>query len=103
MSTFTEISGCFQPGQAKVGRGPTPLAVSQSVRYRIFRLQASYLSATSHTGRKPCRVKSLYKKRFWPIPIQKPAPLWKYNTSYGTPTRFVYKSYDVLNMGPQRN
>ncbi len=25
MSTFTEITGCFQPGQAKVGPGPTPL------------------------------------------------------------------------------
>ncbi len=25
MSTFTEISGCFQPGQAKVGPRPTPL------------------------------------------------------------------------------
>ncbi len=32
--------------------------------YRIFRLQASYLSATSHTGRKSCRVKSLHMKRF---------------------------------------
>ncbi len=38
-------------------------ALPQSVRYRIFRLQPSYLSATSHTGRQPCRVKSL--KRFW--------------------------------------
>ncbi len=36
-----------------------------SVRYIIFHLQASYLSATSHTGRKSCRVKSLYMKRFW--------------------------------------
>jgi hypothetical protein len=43
----------------------TGWAVPQSVRYRIFRLQASYLSATSHTGRKSCRVKSLYMKRFW--------------------------------------
>jgi hypothetical protein len=40
-------------------------AVPQSVRYISFRLQASYLSATSHTGRKSCRVKSLYMKRFW--------------------------------------
>jgi hypothetical protein len=39
--------------------------VPQSVRYRIFCLQASYLSATSHTGRKSCQVKSLYMKRFW--------------------------------------
>jgi hypothetical protein len=39
-------------------------ALPQSVRYRIFRLHASYLSATSHTGRQPCRVKSLYMKRF---------------------------------------
>jgi hypothetical protein len=39
--------------------------VPQSVWYRIFSLQASYLSATSHTGRESCRVKSLYMKRFW--------------------------------------
>ncbi len=44
----------------------TGWAVPQSVRYRIFRLQASNLSATSHTGRKSCRIKSLYMKRFWP-------------------------------------
>jgi hypothetical protein len=37
----------------------------QSVRYIFFRLQPSYFSATSHTGRKACRVKSLYMKRFW--------------------------------------
>ncbi len=29
VSTSTGISGCFQPGQAKVGPGPTPLGVSQ--------------------------------------------------------------------------
>jgi hypothetical protein len=39
--------------------------VPQSVRYIFFRLQPSYLSATSHTGRKSCRVKILYMKRFW--------------------------------------
>jgi hypothetical protein len=27
VSTSTGISGCFQPGQAKVGPGPTPLGV----------------------------------------------------------------------------
>jgi hypothetical protein len=43
----------------------TGCAEQQSVRYIIFRLQASYLSATSHTGRESCRVKSLYMKRFW--------------------------------------
>ena len=43
----------------------TGCAGQQSVRYIIFRLQASYLSATSHTGRESCRVKSLYMKRFW--------------------------------------
>jgi hypothetical protein len=43
----------------------TGFAAQQSVRYIIFRLQASYLSATSHTGRESCRVKSLYMKRFW--------------------------------------
>ncbi len=42
----------------------TGCAAQQSVRYIIFRLQASYLSATSHTGRKSCRVKSLYMKHF---------------------------------------
>ncbi len=39
-------------------------AQPRSVRYIIFRLQASYPSATSYTGRQPCRVKSLYMKRF---------------------------------------
>jgi hypothetical protein len=43
----------------------TGCAVQQSVRYIIFCLQASYLSTTSHTGRKSCRVKSLRMKRFW--------------------------------------
>ncbi len=38
----------------------TGWAVPQSVRYITFRLQANYLSATSHTGRKSCRVKSLH-------------------------------------------
>ncbi len=28
VSTSTGISGCFQPGQAKVGPGPTPLEQS---------------------------------------------------------------------------
>ncbi len=42
----------------------TGWAVPQSVRYISFCLQASYLSATSHTDRKSCRVKSLYMKRF---------------------------------------
>ena len=41
-------------------------SITQSVRYITFRLQASYLSATSHLGRKSCRVKSLYMKRFFP-------------------------------------
>jgi hypothetical protein len=47
----------------------TGCAVEQSDRYIIFRLQESYLSATSHTSRKSCRVKSLYMKRFCPEPI----------------------------------
>jgi hypothetical protein len=45
----------------------TGWAVPQSVRlvqYILFRLQVSYLSAISHTGRTSCRVKSLYMKRF---------------------------------------
>ncbi len=44
--------------------GSTGWAVPQSVRYITFRLQASYLSATSHTGRKPCRFKSLFHETF---------------------------------------
>ncbi len=52
----------------------TGCAVPQSVRYRIFRLQASYLSATSHTGRQSCRVKSLYMKRF--CAPQSSPPTW---------------------------
>ncbi len=47
-------------------------AAQQSVRYIIFRLQASYWSATSHTGRESCRVKSLYMKRFWEHPPDNP-------------------------------
>ncbi len=47
--------------------GSTGWAVTQSVRYITFCLQASYLSATSHTGGKSCRVKSLYMKRFWSV------------------------------------
>ncbi len=48
----------------------TVWAVPQSVWCITFRLQARYLSATSHTGRKSCRVKSLYMKRFWsPFPL----------------------------------
>jgi hypothetical protein len=50
----------------------TGCAAQQSVRYIIFRLQASYWSATSHTGRESCRVKSLYMKRFWPHPYSEP-------------------------------
>ncbi len=48
----------------------TGWAVPQSVRYIFFRLQPSYLSVTSHTGRKSCRVKSLYMKRFCSYPIE---------------------------------
>jgi hypothetical protein len=43
----------------------TGWAVSQPVRYIFFRLRPRYLSATSHTGRKSCRAKSLSMKRFW--------------------------------------
>jgi hypothetical protein len=49
--------------------GSTGWAVTQSVRYINFRLQASYLSATSHTGGKSCWVKSLYMKRFWGVAL----------------------------------
>jgi hypothetical protein len=52
----------------------TGWAVSQSVRYIFFRLQPSYLSAASHTGRKSCRAKSLYMKRFWTCPHSPPLP-----------------------------
>jgi hypothetical protein len=53
----------------------TGWAVSQSVRYIFFRLQPSYLSATSHTGRKSCRAKSLYMKRFWFTPSPFPSAI----------------------------
>jgi hypothetical protein len=32
VSTSTGISGCFQPGQAKVGPGPTPLVRTEQQR-----------------------------------------------------------------------
>ncbi len=34
VSTSTGISGCFQPGQAKVGPGPTPLEPEETVQVR---------------------------------------------------------------------
>jgi hypothetical protein len=37
-------------------------------------LPLEYQAATSHTGRQPCRVKSLYMKRFW---------CWYFETGYG--------------------
>jgi hypothetical protein len=37
VSTFTEISGCFQPGQAKVGPRPTPLGCSLPESSRVLR------------------------------------------------------------------
>jgi hypothetical protein len=46
VSTSTELSHCFQPGQAKVMPGPTPLSKSHypsSIRYICFRI--SYCSA----------------------------------------------------------
>jgi hypothetical protein len=52
----------------------TGWAVSQSVRYIFFRLKPSYLSATSHTGRKSCRAKSLYMKRFCANPSRSAHP-----------------------------
>jgi hypothetical protein len=54
----------------------TGWAVPQSFRYITFRLQASYLSATSHTGRKSCRVKSLYMKRLRSIRAPGHPPCW---------------------------
>jgi hypothetical protein len=65
------------PGQAQLvftfynRFSSTGWALPQSVRYRIFRLHASYLSATSHTGRQPCRVKSIYKT-FLVVPACQP-------------------------------
>ncbi len=43
MSTSTVISGCFQPGQAKVGPGPTPLVL-------LFAIAAhrDFLKGTGH-------------------------------------------------------
>jgi hypothetical protein len=43
----------------------TGWAEPQSVHYITFCHQASYLSATSHTGRKLCQVKRLCLKRLW--------------------------------------
>jgi hypothetical protein len=68
----------------------TGWAVPQSVRYRIFRLQA-----TSHTGRKSCRVKSLYMKRFWE---------WHFYlsgcTQTGTPALHVCREYWMFYRWP---
>jgi hypothetical protein len=57
----------------------TGWAVSQSVRYKFFLLQPSYFSATSHTGRKSCRDKSLYMKRFWSTHCPATDKLLKYS------------------------
>ncbi len=39
VSTSTGISGCFQPGQARVGMGPTPLVQLQKVQLPNVQLQ----------------------------------------------------------------
>jgi hypothetical protein len=41
VSTSTGISGCFQPGQAKVGPGPTPLVPSPHRLFKNSRLTTS--------------------------------------------------------------
>ncbi len=56
----------------------TGWAAQQSVRYIIFRLQASYLSATSHTGRKSCRSKvyiwNVFGIDLFPLPLSPHPP-----------------------------
>ncbi len=48
MSTSTGISGCLQPGQAKVGPGPTPLVSPVDGNYRSG--DGCAVSTLSRTG-----------------------------------------------------
>jgi hypothetical protein len=49
---------------AKLNFFKTPTSV-RLVQVGPCPLPLEYQAATSHTGRQPCRVKSLYMKRFW--------------------------------------
>jgi hypothetical protein len=49
---------------AKLNFFKTPTSV-RLVQVGLCPLPLEYQAATSHTGRQPCRVKSLYMKRFW--------------------------------------
>ncbi len=51
---------------AKLNFFKTPTSV-QLVQVGPCPLPLEYQAATSHTGRQPCRVKSLYMKRFWSL------------------------------------
>ncbi len=50
---------------AKLNFFKTPTSVLVQVEVGPCPLPLEYQAATSHTGRQPCRVKSLYMKRFW--------------------------------------
>jgi hypothetical protein len=52
---------------AKLNFFKTPTSV-RLVQVGPCPLPLEYQAATSHTGRQPCRVKSLYMKRFWLAP-----------------------------------
>jgi hypothetical protein len=49
---------------AKLNFFKTPTSI-RLVQVGPCPLPLEYQAATSHTGRQPCRVKSLYMKRFW--------------------------------------
>ncbi len=51
---------------AKLNFFKTPTSV-RLVQVGPCPLPLEYQAATSHTGRQPCRVKSLYMKRFWSV------------------------------------
>jgi hypothetical protein len=83
-----ELAGCVH--QPIVGSGQTNLShlyfsrlsLAMPAKLNFFKTLTSvqlvqvgpcphpleYQAATSHTGRQPCRVKSLYMKRFWCVP-----------------------------------
>jgi hypothetical protein len=83
-----ELAGCIH--QPIVGSGQTDLShlyfsrlsLAMPAKLNFFKTPTSvrlvqvgpcplpleYQAATSHTGRQPCRVKSLYMKRFWVRP-----------------------------------
>ncbi len=63
---------------AKLNFFKTPTSV-RLVQVGPCPLPLEYQAATSHTGRHPCRVKSLYMKRFW---IRRWLKLSKFNALF---------------------